>query len=192
MRRPNARQRILDVAADLFTKRGYGMVGINEIIRESGTAKASFYQHFPSKEDLCLTWLIRVHERSDAEHEVILRAPGSAVEKVIGYFQVLKEWMKAKDFRGCPFTNTVACLERNSPAIAEVVEVYKRSIRDFFIALAREIAADDGAARRLGATLFLLHSGAMMEAQNLRSVWPIDAAIESIGKLLESGASPKI
>ena len=35
MKKPKARERILDTAADLFTERGYGSVGINEIIEKS-------------------------------------------------------------------------------------------------------------------------------------------------------------
>jgi AcrR family transcriptional regulator len=45
-----ARERILGTADRLFSSRGYGNVGINEIIDRSETAKASLYQHFPSKE----------------------------------------------------------------------------------------------------------------------------------------------
>ena len=32
-------------------------MGINEIIEKAEVAKASFYQHFPSKQDLCAAWL---------------------------------------------------------------------------------------------------------------------------------------
>lgn len=192
MKKPHAKQRILDTAADLFSDRGYSSVGINEIIEKSETAKASFYQHFPSKEQLCVTWLTDAHERSKAGHEAILNGPGNASEKVIAYFEDLKEWIKTKDFRGCPFTNTTAGLDGESPPISEQVEHYKLSIRDFFIDLANDIAPADSAARRLGTMFFLLYSGATSESQNLRSAWPVDAAIESVHWILakESAKSP--
>ncbi|WCL50054.1 TetR/AcrR family transcriptional regulator [Leptospira sp. GIMC2001] len=44
--------RILIKASDLFYHQGYNATGINQIIQESLTAKASFYDHFPSKENL--------------------------------------------------------------------------------------------------------------------------------------------
>ena len=185
MRKPKAKERILNQASELFTEKGYSVVGINEIIEKSGTAKASFYHHFPSKEQLCVTWLTETHARSDARHDAILNAEGSATEKVIAYFDHLKTWLNTKDFRGCPFTNTAAGLDDASPKISEQVELHKISIRDFFIDLAREIAPKGSASRRLGTTLFLLYSGATTESQNLKAVWPVDAAIESIRELFE-------
>ena len=192
MRKPNARERILDTAADLFSERGYGCVGINEIIEESETAKASFYHHFPSKEELCTTWLSQTHERSDAVHDAILKSPDNPADKVIAYFETLKTWLKEKDFRGCPFTNTAAALDTHSAPIAEQVELHKLAMRDFFIDLAREIAPAGSAARRLGTLFFLIYSGATVEAQNLNSIWPVDAAIDSVKALIERETSTPV
>lgn len=186
MRKANARNRILETAADLFTERGYGSVGINEIIDKSETAKASFYHHFPSKENLCLTWLLETHAQSDERHDGILHGEGSAEDKVMDYFAALKTWLQNKDYRGCPYTNTAASLDKESPLISDLVELHKLSIRDFFIDLAREIAGPGSTARQLGTSLFLLYSGATTEAQNLKSVWPVDAALESVRMLLET------
>ena len=184
MKKPKARDRLLKTAANLFTERGYVAVGINEIIDRSQTAKASFYHHFPSKENLCLTWLEETHARSTARHDAILNAPGNSESKVLEYFSALKEWMHTKDYRGCPFTNTVSSLDKASPPISEQVELHKLSIRDFFINLARDLAPAGSASCRLGTTLFLLYSGATTEAQNLQSNWPIDAAMESVRHLI--------
>ncbi len=46
------RHRILEIAKKRFYQQGYYHTGINQLIRESGTAKASFYDHYPSKRDL--------------------------------------------------------------------------------------------------------------------------------------------
>ncbi len=74
MKKPNARDRILETAGELFFQRGYSGVGINEIIEKAGTAKASFYQHFPSKESLCEAWLQEMHDRSSDYHAASSRA----------------------------------------------------------------------------------------------------------------------
>lgn len=189
MKKPNAKERILKTAGNLFAERGYGSVGINEIIEKSETAKASFYHHFPSKENLCVTWLSETHARSDRRHDAILNATGEAKDKVIAYFENLKDWMEAMGFRGCPFTNTEASLDDGSPLISEQVEMHKLSIRDFFIDLARELVPSGSPARRLGTMFFLLYSGATTEAQNLRSNWPIDAAIDCVRSLVEHSES---
>ncbi|MCZ8342547.1 MAG: TetR/AcrR family transcriptional regulator [Leptospira sp.] len=44
--------RILKVSKQLFFENGFYHTGINQIIKEADTAKASFYDHFPSKDDL--------------------------------------------------------------------------------------------------------------------------------------------
>ena len=46
---PIARDRILDSAYDLFSRRGIRAVGIEEVIERAAVAKATLYRHFPSK-----------------------------------------------------------------------------------------------------------------------------------------------
>ena len=59
--RPSAaRERILDTAFPLFYARGIRAVGVDPIIAESGVAKATFYKHFPAKDDLVLAYLDKV------------------------------------------------------------------------------------------------------------------------------------
>ncbi|NNL55187.1 MAG: helix-turn-helix transcriptional regulator, partial [Woeseia sp.] len=53
----NARERILQAAYKLFSKRGIGNVGIDAIVLESGCAKSSLYNNFASKEALALAFL---------------------------------------------------------------------------------------------------------------------------------------
>ena len=48
----NPKDRILKTVERLFCEQGYLSTGINQIIAEAQVAKASFYQHFPSKEAL--------------------------------------------------------------------------------------------------------------------------------------------
>ena len=57
---PSARERILDTAFRLFYARGIRAVGVDLIIAESGVAKATFYKHFPAKDELALAYLDRV------------------------------------------------------------------------------------------------------------------------------------
>lgn len=188
MRKQNAKQRILAAAGNLFTKRGYGSVGINEIIAQSETAKASFYNHFPSKEQLCTAWLGETHDQSEERHEARLASGKNPLSLVEEQFQDLKPWMRNNGFRGCPYTNTAAGLPEDSPLIQEKVDQHKLYLRDFFIELAQRITSGK-AARQLGTTLFLLYSGATTEAQNLKSTWPIDAAKDAAVALCENAAA---
>jgi len=187
MRKANARERILETAGDLFRKNGYALVGINEIIAKSETAKASFYQHFTSKEILCAEWLKTMHERSVENHQALLESDLSAERKIRDYFHELRSWLRENDFRGCPYTNTASMLNTEASAIREQVELHKLFLRDFFVELAQQI--NSGVGRSLGTALFLLYSGATAEAQNVRDVWPVEAATEAAERLIAQSSS---
>lgn len=48
----STKQQIIDAAMKLFSERGYNDVSINEIIKQVGISKRTFYYHFDSKEDI--------------------------------------------------------------------------------------------------------------------------------------------
>jgi AcrR family transcriptional regulator len=58
----DTRQRILDVALDLFTEQGYDGTSLRQIAERLGVTKAALYYHFESKEDILLALHMRIHE----------------------------------------------------------------------------------------------------------------------------------
>ena len=56
-RRGNTRQRIQDVALELFAERGYEKTSLREIAERLDVSKAALYYHFKSKEDIVLSLL---------------------------------------------------------------------------------------------------------------------------------------
>ena len=50
----NTRERILDSALNIFSRKGYHDSKLDEIVQDSGTSKGSIYFHFPNKERLFL------------------------------------------------------------------------------------------------------------------------------------------
>jgi AcrR family transcriptional regulator len=61
-RRSHTRERILDVALDLFTEQGYDATSLREIAERLGVTTAALYYYFPSKEDILLALHLRLHE----------------------------------------------------------------------------------------------------------------------------------
>ena len=55
------RQRILDIALDLFNEHGYDKTSLREIADELGFTKAALYYHFERKEDILLALHLRLH-----------------------------------------------------------------------------------------------------------------------------------
>lgn len=184
-RKPNARERILATAGELFFQRGYSEVGINEIIEKAGTAKASFYQHYRSKEALCEAWLKSVHEQTEAFRSDILRSGLSPAEKLARYFDHLESYMQNSQFRGCPYSNTGAVSDERCCGIIQQIRNHKESIRTFFRTLAALHFPDPERAEEIGDRIFLLYSGANGEAQNLKTMWPIHIARAAALEMLQ-------
>lgn len=184
MRKSNARDRILETASELFHQRGYSEVGINEIIAKAETAKASFYQHFPSKEALCEAWLDSIHDRSEGHRAGILNGPGTPAEKIAKYFEELGGFMSASAFRGCPYSNTSAVIDKKCDKVIHRIQAHKCSVRGFFGALTKECFGEGDRATEVADRLFLLYSGATTEAQNLKELWPVEVAKRAARELL--------
>lgn len=50
----DTKEKIFDVALDLFSKKGYDSVSLREIAEEVGIKKSSIYSHYPSKEAILI------------------------------------------------------------------------------------------------------------------------------------------
>jgi AcrR family transcriptional regulator len=58
----STRERILDVAIDLFTEKGFDGASLREIAERLGVTKAAIYYHFASKDDILMALHMRLHE----------------------------------------------------------------------------------------------------------------------------------
>jgi AcrR family transcriptional regulator len=57
----STRERILDIALELFTDQGYDKTSLRDIAERLGTTKAALYYHFARKEDILLELHLRLH-----------------------------------------------------------------------------------------------------------------------------------
>jgi AcrR family transcriptional regulator len=57
----STRERILDIALELFNEQGYDKTSLREIAERLGTTKAALYYHFARKEDILLELHLRLH-----------------------------------------------------------------------------------------------------------------------------------
>jgi AcrR family transcriptional regulator len=58
----STRDRILDVALELFTEKGFDGTSLREIADQLGFTKAALYYHFASKADILMALHMRMHE----------------------------------------------------------------------------------------------------------------------------------
>jgi AcrR family transcriptional regulator len=58
----STRDRILDIALQLFIDKGFDKTSLREIADQLGFSKAAIYYHFASKEDILMALHLRLHE----------------------------------------------------------------------------------------------------------------------------------
>lgn len=159
--RGEARERILDTAFRLFYAHGVRGVGVDTIIAASGVAKATFYKHFPSKDDLAVAYLDRVDDRWRGQLQAAAAAAGPDPRaRLVGMFDALLTVCQQDDFHGCAFINTAAESAPDSLLHARSVE-HKAAVRAWVRDTAAQGGARDPAA--LARALTLLLDGALAE-----------------------------
>ncbi|MEM7143860.1 MAG: TetR/AcrR family transcriptional regulator [Verrucomicrobiota bacterium] len=101
------RERILQTAADLFYRNGYRATGTNEIIDKANVAKATFYAHFPTKDDLCLAYLKDRNAREAEEIMTFVNSKRSPLTRFYAVMDSMEPWAINTQYRGCQFINMV-------------------------------------------------------------------------------------
>ena len=112
-----ARERILDAAYDLFSRRGIRAVrDSTPIIEHSGVARMTLYRHFGSKDELVLAFLERREQRwtRDWLQREVEERTADPAERLLAIFDVFDGWFRQPDFEGCSFINVL--LEIADPA----------------------------------------------------------------------------
>ena len=138
-----ARDRILDTAFRLFYARGLRAVGVDTIIAESGVAKATFYRHFPAKDDLILAYLDKVDSVWTGQLHAAAQASGPEPgDQLVGLFDALATACRRPGYRGCAFINAAADTAPGTP-IHDRTVVHKQNVLAWIRDLAQRAGARD-------------------------------------------------
>ncbi|GAX61911.1 TetR-family transcriptional regulator [Candidatus Scalindua japonica] len=184
------REKIIDTALRLFYEQGYLATGINQIITESQVAKATFYSHFSSKENLCVAYLQARHVIWMEWLKNSVESHASSEECLRGVFVFLREWMVKCNYRGCAFLNIASEVPPlNNKIRAEVVK-HKDGLKTYLRQLISLVKDSHKRYRHINVEanadmVYVLVEGAIVASQNYGHVWPIEASEEAACKLLK-------
>jgi AcrR family transcriptional regulator len=167
----SARERLLEVATELFYREGVRAVGIDTIIARSGVAKMSLYRNFPSKDDLVVAFL----ERRDGIYwawwdHVMAKHPDDPRQQVDDLFASLARRVTDKNYRGCPFINTATEFPDEDHPARALCLANKMKLRQHLHDLAARLGARDP--ETLADQLMLLMEGAYASVQTLKTGSP--------------------
>jgi AcrR family transcriptional regulator len=139
-----ARERVLDAAYELFSRRGIRDVGVDELIETAGVAKATLYRHFPSKDDLVVAFLERREERwtFDWIEAEATRRGATPEQRLLAIFDLFDEWFHRADFEACSFINVMLEMGSDHPVGRASID-HLGNIRDVVLRLAKEAGLRD-------------------------------------------------
>ncbi|CAH0252191.1 TetR/AcrR family transcriptional regulator [Chryseobacterium sp. Bi04] len=166
------RERIIETTFQLFARQGYNSTGINQIISEAEVARASFYQYFKSKEDLCAEFLKVRHEYWFNELHNFLTKEKESKYKIIKAFDFLIYMNQKENFRGCSFLNILSEIPMDNVKILSVIQSHKADLRNYFL----ELLADD----MLSDHIYMLFESSIIESQLFKS----DESIEKTKRIV--------
>jgi AcrR family transcriptional regulator len=165
--RPPAREELLATALDLFSRKGIGAVGIDELTRTAGRTRDSLYRLFGSKTVLVvatlekygtdLPWLEFLrHASTDRRRPTDPAAqPQWARRKLLATMNQVADWSQQSP-RGCYLLTAAAELRGNNDrqpmadidreAALTVIRKFHQEARRLLADLAEAAGADDAAA----------------------------------------------
>ncbi|MGG5209871.1 TetR/AcrR family transcriptional regulator [Chryseobacterium sp. MIQD13] len=168
------RERIVETASCLFGKQGYNSTGINQIISEAKVAKASFYQHFKSKDDLCIEYLNVRHQYWFNELNHFCLQEKDLKLKILKSFDFLIYMNQKESFQGCSFLNILSEIPMDNAKILSVIQHHKTGLRNYFSELLKDDILSDH--------IYLLFESSITESQLFKS----DELIEKSKKIINN------
>jgi AcrR family transcriptional regulator len=179
----SSRERILAAASRLFGRNGVRATGVDALISSADVAKATFYRHFPSKDDVIVAWLkdprTRWFEGVRAKAEAGAATPDDVIPR---FFDALADWLEAGDYRGSAYLNTAIELGDPGHPAMEVVRSYVDEVRQYLAEIVEAAGYREPAA--VAAELQTMVAGAITLGVALRSGAPAVAAREAASTLL--------
>ena len=157
------RDRILEVASELFYQHGIRAVGIDTIIAQADVAKMTFYKHFKSKDLLVLEFLTRRDEAWRAWFEsTVQRLAPNPKNRPLAIFDALEQRFSNKTFRGCAFINTMIEMADGDHIAHQAAAEHKQKV----LQIIRDLLSEAGVKKseELAKAFLLLMDGAIVTA----------------------------
>lgn len=179
MKHSLVRQHIIKTASHLFYQNGYNLTGINEIIKEAGIAKATLYNHFASKEDICLAYLKFKNDTFIEDIQTFVSNANKGADQLYALFYFLINFFDQKDFNGCWCLNTIAELPKDNEKIRNEIQRQKEQFITYIKKLIQENRDQNSDQKNdaLARKIYLLYESSISESKLHQDKWPIESGL---------------
>lgn len=162
----DTRQRLIDIAHELFYREGFYAVGLDRVLAEVGVTKTTFYNHFESRDELIVA-VLQWHDAWWAKtFRQMLRdeAGDDPADQLRALFHVLKEAL-ADQFSGCMFINAAVAFPSPHDPAHQAAAQNQATNESIVRELAKAAGLEDADADKLAKELTLLMEGAFVSVQ---------------------------
>ena len=187
----DVRDHILATGQRIMAAKGFSAVGLNEILKDAGVPKGSFYHYFGSKEAFGADILARYFEDYLAELDSTLRLPGlNMAQRMMKYWQV---WRESQSFSDCQGKCLAVKLGAEVADLSDSMRLTLKSGTSGIIArladaLEKGIAEGsltiDDEPARVAESLYQLWVGASVMVKIVRTTEPFDSALRMTQKII--------
>ncbi len=188
-----AEEKILTVASDLFFRQGYHQTGTNQIIRDAGVSKATFYAHFPSKEDLAIAYVRTSATAAITVTKDRLEKAPDPFQRYLSFASSIHAHIIATNYRGCSFANIAREFPGKDSRIRREVVKFELQYKGTLLQTVKLLLESDPKYRALPLTAetitdryYLLLEGAINASANFYDDWPFEVVNRAIQDLVKS------
>ena len=173
------RQRILDIAVDLFIEQGYAGTSVRDISERLGMTKGSLYYHFASKEDVLTALVTPLVEDLDAFLDAADTTPHDSREATRGLVEHLVGLL---DKHGVLLRSLMG-----DPSVLHGLAI-KSSMPHRIVRVQRALAASDDPADLLRGrcALGVIHAGAIAPRWDTDGIPQPDKQVELLRRRLSN------
>jgi AcrR family transcriptional regulator len=184
------REKILNVARDLFYQQGIRAVGVDTIVEKADVAKTSLYRFFSTKDELIASFLrVENDEFWMYWDKISMRHAGNPREEMSAHLKWIAAYISSPRFRGCPFLNAAAEFPDKEHPARRVCYENKRELHGRLEKLAAACGIDDPTA--LANYLVLLIDGAFANSPILGKAGSSIPLIEAAEALIDAAPRAK-
>ena len=182
--KPSTKERLLTAGLAMLLEHGYNGLGIQALLRATGTPKGSFYHHFKDKEDFALQvvdqYMRGVHAGLDACLGDKERLP---LDRVRRFFEMTEQHYRKEGYMGC-------LLGGLGQELSGVSDVFRRKIEECLSKIADRMAVcleearqrgdipADSDARHMASLLVDCWEGAALRSRLQRDAAPLNAMLD--------------
>ncbi|GAA3601211.1 TetR/AcrR family transcriptional regulator [Kineosporia mesophila] len=154
------RDRLLATASRLFYAEGIRSIGVDRLFAEASVTRATFYRHYPGKQDLVVAYITT---RDEQYRSLFAQAAGQITDpaRLLHTLVVaISETVCGDDFHGCPFINAAAEFPDPESPVHQAVQAHRAWFHATLLDLLTAAGhPDPGRAAR---TFVMLRDGAMV------------------------------